>query len=194
MPGEQAASQGWAIWITGLPGCGKSSLARAVRDALAERGVQADILEMDALRKQWFPEPTYSSEERGMAYALLADEAVALTRRDRNVIIDATAPALAMRRAARSRIPRFAEAHVRCSVETAMRREEARPQGKVMAGLYRKALERKATGRQFEGLGLVPGVDVPFEEDPLAEVVVDGEAQGLEGARDALLNFLARWL
>lgn len=194
MSDASTPSQGWAVWITGLPGCGKSSLARAVRDALDARGVQVEILEMDALRKTWFPEPTYSAEERDMAYALLADEAVAQTRQGRNVIIDATAPALAMRRAARKRITRFAEAHVRCSPETAMRREEARPQGKVMAGLYRKALERKATGRRFEGLGLVPGVDVPFEEDPQAEVVLDGEAQGPEQSRDALLDFLARWM
>ncbi len=193
MNGGNTAPHGWAIWITGLPGCGKSTLARAVRDALLARGVRVEILEMDALRKTWFPEPTYSAEERDMAYALLVDEAAALTRQGRNVIIDATAPALAMRRSARKRIARFAEAFVRCSVDTAMRREEARPEGKVMAGLYRKALERKATGRRFEGLGLVPGVDVPFEEDPAAEVVVDGEIEGLSRARDKVLDFLARW-
>ncbi|WP_027367956.1 adenylyl-sulfate kinase [Desulfocurvibacter africanus] len=193
MSDTSAPSRGWAIWITGLPGCGKSSLARAVREVLQARGGRAEILEMDARRKAWFPQPTYSAEERARAYALLVDEAVALTQQGRNVIIDATAPALTMRQAARERLQRFAEVHVRCSAQTAMRREDARPQGKVMAGLYRKALERKATGRQFEGLGLVPGVDVPFEENPQAEVVVDGEVEGVEQARDKVLRFLARW-
>lgn len=193
MSDTSAPSLGWAIWITGLPGCGKSSLARAVREALEGRGVLAEILEMDARRKAWFPQPTYSAEERARAYELLADEAVALTQQGRNVIIDATAPTLDMRQAVRERLDRFAEIHVRCSVETAMRREDSRPQGKVMAGLYRKALERKATGRQFDGLGLVPGVDVPFEENPQAEVVVDGEIEGVEQARDKVLDFLARW-
>ncbi|EMG37977.1 adenylylsulfate kinase-like kinase [Desulfocurvibacter africanus PCS] len=193
MSDTSAPGRGWAIWITGLPGCGKSSLARAVREALEALGVRAEILEMDARRKEWFPQPTYSAEERARAYELLADEAVALTRQGRNVIIDATAPALAMRQAVRERLDRFAEVHVRCSVETAMRREDSRPQGKVMAGLYRKALERKATGQQFEGLGLVPGVDTPFEENPQAEVVVDGEVEGVAQARDKVLEFLARW-
>jgi adenylylsulfate kinase len=193
MSDTSAPSRGWAVWITGLPGCGKSSLARAVREALEASGVQVEILEMDARRKEWFPQPTYSAEERARAYELLVDEAVALTRQGRNIIIDATAPALAMRQAARERLERFAEVHVRCSAQTAMRREDSRPQGKVMAGLYRKALERKATGRQFEGLGLVPGVDTPFEENPRAEVVVDGEVEGVEQARDKVLDFLARW-
>ncbi|MEG6551947.1 adenylyl-sulfate kinase, partial [Desulfocurvibacter africanus] len=38
MSDTSAPSRGWAIWITGLPGCGKSSLARAVREALEGRG------------------------------------------------------------------------------------------------------------------------------------------------------------
>jgi len=185
---------GWAIWITGLPGCGKSTLARAVRQALEARAVQAEILEMDARRKAWFPNPSYSAEERRQAYELLVNEAAALTAQGRNVIIDATAPLLAMRRAARERLACFAEIHVRCSAGTAMEREESRPQGKVMAGLYRKALERQATGRQFEGLGQVPGVDVPFEEDPRAEVVLDGEALGVEQACARVLDFLHGWL
>ena len=63
-----------------------------------------------------------------------------------------------------------------------------------MAGLYAKALERRATGRQFPGLGQVIGVDVPFEENPQAECVVDAEHLDITQERDAVLTFLDDWL
>ena len=185
--------QGWAIWVTGLPGCGKSTLARLVAETLAVRGVRAELLSMDARRKTYFPHPTYSDQERAKAYELLADEAVTLTRQGRNVLIDATAPAKNMRRRARRAIPRFAEIHLGCDAEAAMQREAARPEGQVMAGLYAKALERKRSGREFPGLGKVPGVDVPFEEDERAELVLDAHAAPKELCA-RVVELLTPWL
>ncbi len=185
---------GAALWFTGLPGSGKSSVARAVCDSLAAQGLPVALLQMDARRKAYFPQPTYSDAEREQAYVRFAEEAAALARSGKLVLLDATAPKRAMRDYARALIPRFAEIHIRCSLKTAMAREAARPEGLVMADLYAKALERQATGRQFPDLGQVIGVDVPFEENPAAECVVDAERLNIEQARDAVLEFLGRWL
>ncbi len=184
-----------ALWFTGLPGSGKSAVARAVREAVAERLPRVTLLELDARRRAYFPNPAYDEAEREAAYRLFAEEAAACLRQgDDLVLMDATAPRLAMRAHARSLMPRFAEVHVKCSLKTAMAREAARPDGKVMAGLYAKAMMRKATGRQFPGLGQVIGVDVPFEEDPAAECVVDAEHLTVEQGRDVVLEFLRGWL
>lgn len=183
-----------AIWFTGLPGSGKSALAKAVAHYLRLAGTDAAYLELDARRKAYFPKPTYSEAEREAAYKRFAEEAAALSRQGSGlVIMDASAPRLAMRAYARSLLPHFAEVHVRCSLATAMAREAARPEGKVMAGLYAKAMMRKATGREFPGLGQVIGVDVPFEEDPAAECVVDAEHLTIEQGRDVVLAFLRGW-
>jgi adenylylsulfate kinase len=182
------------VWFTGLPGSGKSAVARAVQAGLRAMGRGAVLLQMDVRRKVYFSHPTYSNEERERAYGLFAAEAAALAAMGKGVLMDGTAPRLSMRRAARDLIPRFAEVHVRCSLTTAMAREAARPDGRVMAGLYAKALERRHTGRAFPGLGQVVGVDVPFEEDPGAELVLDSEELGVEEARDRVLDFLKRWL
>ena len=189
-----ADRQGWAVWIVGLPGSGKSALARGVRDALKERGVDAVLLEMDARRKAYFPEPEYTQEERERAYALFAEEAAGLTREGLNVIMDGSAYKTAMRRYARSLIPRFAEVYVRCDLETAMARESGRPAGKVVADLYRKAIERRDTGRRFEGLGEVIGVDVAFEQDPQAEFVIDNTRLAKAETLGKTLHFLDTWL
>ena len=77
-----------------------------------------------------------------------------------------------------------------CDLEEAMRREAGRPEGLVMADLYAKALKRRRTGEQFEGLGEVIGVDVEFEVDPGAEFIIDNTtpAQGRDPEKDAALS------
>ena len=186
-------SNGWAVWFTGLPGCGKSTLAKAVRRALAERGEPVIHLEMDARRKVYFPTPTYSPEERTQAYERFIQEAAELAGQGQGVLMDATAHRLAVRTAARNRIHRFAEVFIRCPLDLAMARERERPEGLVMAGLYEKALDRRRTGREHPGLGQVIGVDVPFEANPDAECVVDGAVSTIDQARDQVLRFLEKW-
>jgi len=197
-PTEPAgASPGWALWFTGLPGCGKSTIARAVHAALAARGLAAELLVMDERRKQYFKHPAYSPEERAQAYALIAREAADLTAQGRAVILDATAHRLAMRQEARALIPRFAEVLVRCPLAEAMRREAVRAQGHhkgyVMPGMYQKALERRRSGLAVPGLGEVVGVDVAYEENPAAECVLDA-LRPVEENAGAVLAFLDRWL
>ncbi|MFZ5811961.1 MAG: adenylyl-sulfate kinase [Thermodesulfobacteriota bacterium] len=185
---------GAAIWFTGLPGSGKSSVARAVAEALAAEGRPATLLSMDARRKAYFPRPEYTEAEREKAYRMFAEEAAGLARQGELVFMDATAHRKAWRDHARSLIPRFAEVQVSCPVSVAMAREAARPEGLVMAGMYAKAIRRKTTGEAVPGLGEVVGVDVPFEADPHAECVVDAGVLTMEQARDEVLRFLGEWL
>ncbi|MDP2846980.1 MAG: adenylyl-sulfate kinase [Humidesulfovibrio sp.] len=197
-----SAHAGWALWFTGLPGCGKSTIARAVHGELARRGVDASLLLMDERRKAYFPHPAYSAEERAQAYTLFAREAADLVAAGRGVILDATAHRLVMRQEARSVIPRFAEVLVRCPLPEAMRREAVRSsqsamgghhRGYVMPGMYQKAIMRKRTGVAVPGLGQVVGVDVQYEENPEAECVLDAMRPVEENAR-AVLQFLDAWL
>jgi adenylylsulfate kinase len=192
--GPGTARQGAAIWFTGLPGAGKSSLAKAVLEVLRGRCVDAVWHQMDFLRKNYFPHPTYSVEERREAYRRFALEAAELAGAGRIVLMDGSGPETAMRGLARKLIPRFAEVHLDCPVSVAMAREAARPEGLVMAGLYAKAMKRKATGQQFEGLGPVIGVDVPFETDPRAELVLDVKALSMEDMRERVLERFSDWL
>jgi Adenylylsulphate kinase len=41
----------WAIWITGLPGSGKTTIARAAAEKLRGRGVSVKIHDLDTLHK-----------------------------------------------------------------------------------------------------------------------------------------------
>ncbi|KUJ94825.1 MAG: adenylylsulfate kinase [Desulfonauticus sp.] len=185
---------GFIFWFVGLPGCGKSSLARFLAEKLATKGLDIVLLEMDERRKKYFPQPSYTKEERELAYQMFAEEGLALAKEGKGVILDGTAYKQKYRSFLRARFSPFAEIYVKCTLNTAMERESKRPQGKVMANLYAKALERKKTGKQFPGLGEVIGVDVPFEEDSKAEFTLENDFLSLEEAREKIYAFAINWL
>jgi adenylylsulfate kinase len=60
--------EGFAVWVTGLPASGKSSLAAALEAKLKARGVDAAVLESDVLRPLLTPHPRYDEEERLIFY------------------------------------------------------------------------------------------------------------------------------
>lgn len=187
MPKAQQHNTGCAVWFVGLPGSGKSTLARGVAESLRARGEDVVYLQMDEQRKKYFPDPAYTPEERETAYRMFAEEGAELAG-TKTVIMDGTAHELAMRQHARKLAPCFIEVYIRCPLEVAMKREAGRPEGLVMADLYHKALERKKSGRDVEGLGQVIGVDVPFEENPDAECVLDSDRVRPEEGRDRIVK------
>ena len=77
---------GWCVWVTGLPGSGKSVVAKALQERLQRRNIEAQILSSDALRKAVTPKPRYTEEERDMFYSVLVLVAKYLTENGINVI------------------------------------------------------------------------------------------------------------
>jgi predicted kinase len=73
------------IIVCGLPGSGKSSLSKQ----LAKR-FSAVHLNSDAIRKELFPKPSYSEEEKKTVYMEMARQAGEILGRGNNVIADAT--------------------------------------------------------------------------------------------------------
>lgn len=154
--------------MTGLPGSGKSTIAQALLDDLKEKGIPAQIVSSDMLRRVVTPTPTYTEEERDMVYGCIVFVAELLTRNGVNVVIDATANRRKYRDQARRKIPRFMEAYIRCPLEVCIRREAER--GKTFyapRGIYRKALQGESA--------TVPGMGVPYEEPLNPEVVMDSD-------------------
>ena len=144
----------WAVWITGLPGSGKSVVARAAVEAIAAAGEPVMLLELDEMRRFVTPAPTYSDAERELVYRALVYVASTLVDAGVPVVIDATAHRRAWRDLARAVIPSFAEVQLTCPVAVCRERERTRPAGNAPQGIY------AAAGGPG---GRVPGVDVPYE-------------------------------
>lgn len=174
----------WAVWITGLPGSGKTTLTRQVAAALGTRGVPVKVLELDEIRQVVTPTPTYSEAEREIVYRALAYMAKLVTEAGVPVLIDATAPRRAWRDLARSLIPAFAEVQLLCPLEVCRERERNRHGGYAPRAVYARGGLPGAT---------VPGVDVPYEESLHPELVLNTHECDLWTAVQEVL-FLARRL
>jgi predicted kinase len=73
------------IIICGLPGSGKSSLARKLKTQLP-----AAYLNSDIVRKQIFKKPQYTPEEKKQVYDEVVNQAEKMLLKKKNVIVDAT--------------------------------------------------------------------------------------------------------
>lgn len=139
----------FAVWITGLPASGKSTLAAALKGELAQRGVQAAVLESDELRRILTPKPRYDEEERDAFYGAMLHLGLLLLRQGVPVIFDATANLRRYRDRARELIPRFFEVYVDTPLDVCRARDPK--------GLYRAAP------------GSLPGLQAPYEPPPRPE-------------------------
>jgi len=168
------SSHGFAIWLTGLPSSGKTTIAHALAHFLSERSISVQVLDSDELRKKLTPNPSYSREERDWFYEMVVFLAALLTDNGVNVLIAATAPRRAYREAARSRIRRFAEAYLVCSPEVCRSRDPK--------GIWKKAEEGK--------ISALPGAGAPYEPPEAPEILVDAACLSAEEAAKEILHLL----
>jgi adenylylsulfate kinase len=165
---------GFAIWLTGLPSSGKTTLAHALSRLLAERGLAVQILDSDELRRRLTPSPTYSAEERDWFYDIITFLAELLTTNGVNVLIAATASQRAYRQAARERIVRFAEVHVACPPGVCRTRDPK--------GLWARANRGEITN--------LPGAGALYDAPDAPEARVDTASYSPEAAARRLLGHL----
>jgi adenylylsulfate kinase len=157
---------GWCVWITGLPGSGKSAVSEALLDQLAREGVRAQLVSSDALRRVVTPNPAYSLEERDMVYSTLIYVARLLTTNGVNVVIDATGNLRRYRQNARQEIPRFIEAYLKCPIRICMKREAERSETyDAPKDIYVRAMRGEAS--------TVPGFGQPYEPPLSPEITLD---------------------
>ncbi|MBS7610154.1 adenylyl-sulfate kinase [Candidatus Bathyarchaeota archaeon] len=167
--------KGWALWITGLPSSGKSTLARAVLRRLAELGVRAQILESDELRRVLTPQASYSEEERDRFYEALVYIGRLLVENGVNVIFDATANKRRYRDLGRQEIGKFMEVYAKCPLSVCISRDAK--------GIYKAAMGGKAY--------TVPGIQAPYEEPENPDVVVETDKETPEEGSRIIVEALA---
>lgn len=178
-------SSGWCVWVTGLPGSGKSVISHALLAKLKAKGINAQILSSDMLRKAVTPKPTYSLKERDIVYATLVFIAKLLTENGVNVIIDATGNLRRYRDKARKQIPRFIEAYIRCPLDICIERESKRGiTFHAPKDIYKKGVTGKSS--------TVPGLGVPYETPLKPEVTIDSERFSPEECAEKILTTLKK--
>ena len=164
----------FALWITGLPASGKSTIVSHLLPKLQQIGLPVEVLESDQVRRTLTPQASYTNEERDVFYRALAFTGSRLMAHGITVIFDATASRRAYRDFARQLIPRFAEVAVHCPLAVCMERDKK--------GTYEKGQRLDST--------TVPGLQAPYESPLNPDVTIDTTTTGPERAVRQILAFI----
>ena len=180
-PGARAG-RGFTVWLTGLSGAGKTTLARRLGPELERRGHLVEHLDGDVVRTHLSKGLGFSRADRDTNIERIAWVASRMTRLGAAVIVAAISPYERTRQSARALVEphgAFVEIYVAASVEACARRD--------VKGLYAKAFAGQLKG--------FTGVDDPYElpsqpelrieterctpEDAVAEILAELERRGI---------------
>ncbi len=173
---ETAGHRGAVIWITGLSGSGKSTVADRLEYRLWKRGCRTYLLDGDNIRMGLNKDLGFSDEDRrenmrriSEVAALFADSAVI-------VITAFISPFRKERSLARNLLEkgRFIEVFARCPLNICEKRDPK--------NLYKKAREGEISN--FTGIGSA------YEEPEMPEVVIETDKLSVEESVDIILKKL----
>jgi bifunctional enzyme CysN/CysC len=152
---------GRALWLTGLSGSGKSTIADAVERDLHSQGIRTFVLDGDNVRHGLNKDLGFTAEDRAENVRRVAEVARLMVESGTVVIVALVSPFRGDRRAARDLFDPgdFVEVFVRTPVEVCAARDPK--------GLYAKA----ASGE----LPNLTGVGQDYEEPLSPDLVVAGD-------------------
>lgn len=178
------SERGLVLFLTGLSGSGKSTIARDLADVLAERGDrQVSLLDGDVVRQLLSAGLTFSRADRDLNIARIGYVAAEVARHGGIAICAPIAPFAAARARVRQQVSDVGDFFL-IYVATPIEVCEARDR----KGLYAKA--RAGLIEPFTG------VSDPYEEPTDAELIIDTSAVSRSEAVQSVLSMLTAggWL
>ncbi|OMP77245.1 adenylyl-sulfate kinase [[Flexibacter] sp. ATCC 35208] len=169
-------TEGFTIWLTGLSGAGKSTIAEMLHREFLERQLPCETLDGDVVREHLSKGLSFSREDRDINVMRIGFVANLLARHGVVVIVSAISPYNDARNLVRQRIDNFIEVYVKCPIEECERRD--------VKGLYKKA--RTGVIKSFTG------IDDPYEEPLQPEVICYTDHETVEHSVEKILHYLER--
>ena len=176
---EKLLSQkGVAIWFTGLPSSGKSTLAHAVEEELYTRGHLSYVLDGDNIRHGLNKNLGFSPEDREENIRRIGEVAKLFAQAGVITMTAFISPYRRDRDKARHLLEdgEFIEVFVKVSLEEAEQRDPK--------GLYKKA--RAGEIKEFTG------ISAPYEEPLNPELAVDTNKLDLAKSKDMVIQYLEK--
>ncbi|YCM42416.1 adenylyl-sulfate kinase [Verrucomicrobiaceae bacterium 227] len=164
---ELLGQKGIVLWMYGLSGSGKSTIAAAVERKLHEQGRFVVILDGDNFRNGLNSDLGFSDEDRKENVRRVSEVAKMFASQGIIVLVSVITPKQALRDQAREIVgPAFREIFIQASYETCAQRDPKGLYAKVAAGEI----------KQFTGK------DSGFEEPESPDLVVETENESVEDA------------
>jgi adenylylsulfate kinase len=168
--------RGVTVWLTGLSGSGKSTIAVAAEAELVGRGHLAYVLDGDNIRHGLNANLGFSPEDRTENIRRIGEVSKLFSESGVIVFTSFISPYRADRDAVRELMPEgdFVEVYVDASVETC--------EGRDVKGLYKKA--RAGEIPEFTG------ISAPYEAPESPELVLDTNRQTVQESVEQLVEHL----
>ena len=164
------------IWLTGIPGSGKTTLALELEKYYQQKDVPIEILDGDVIRKTLSKDLGFSPEDRKEHNRRVIFVAQILSKNGVTVIVPLISPYRETREFARKEIPNFVEVWVKASVDECIKRDPK--------GLYKKAL----TGE----IKNLTGLQAPYEEPQNPEIILDTEKHDVKESIEQITSTLKK--
>ena len=166
------------LWLTGLSGAGKSTIANLVEKRLAAEGRHTYLLDGDNVRHGLNKDLGFTEQDRVENIRRVSEVARLMTDAGLIVLVSFISPFRAERRAARALFPEgeFLEVFIDTSLAEAERRD--------VKGLYGKA--RRGELKNFTG------IDSPYEAPENPELRIDTQQVSAADAADLIVEEMRR--
>jgi adenylylsulfate kinase len=162
------------LWFTGLSGCGKSQLSKAVYENLQRRTTRVEYFNGSRIR-EIFPEIGYSPEDRIDHIKKIGKLIKILEDNNTSVVGSFESPFEESRNHLRDNLKTYVEIYIHASLDYCIRNNNNR-------GLYDKAMSGE--------LDNFVGVSIKYEEPKYPEIRIDIENQSIEESTKQVLKYL----
>ena len=166
--------QGFTLWLTGLSGAGKTTVAVALENELHERGLLIERLEGDTVREGLTRDLGFSKEDRDKNIERVCFVAKLLSRNKVGVVASFISPYREARNNVRQQTTNFIEVYVNAPLDVCAARD--------VKGLYAKAF-----AGQIQGF---TGVNDPYEAPENPEITLHTDKETLEQSVGKIITYL----
>ena len=168
--------KGVILWLTGLSGAGKTTIARGVEYQLKVRNCLVEVLDGDEIRRHISKELGFTKEDREINIRRIGFVANLLSRNGIVAIVAAISPYQAIRDEIRMMSENFIEVYVDAPLEVCEARD--------VKGLYAKA--RSGQIRNFTG------IEDPYEAPINSEIICYTTKESIEECINKVIAELER--
>ncbi len=166
--------KGYTLWLTGLSGAGKTTIAIALAEKLKAHGHRIERLDGDVVRQSLTRDLGFSKEDRDKNIERVTFVAKLLSRNEVGVVASFISPYQETRDYVRQETTNFVEVFVHAPLEVCAERD--------VKGLYAKAFS-----------GEIPnftGVSDPYEAPDNADLIVNTHLESVDESVEKIIGYL----
>ncbi|MDT8307308.1 MAG: adenylyl-sulfate kinase [Anaerolineae bacterium] len=171
---SQKDQEGFVVWMTGLSGAGKTTIAHVLVDELKQRGLRVERLDGDVVRQSLTRDLGFSKEDRDKNIERVTFVAKLLSRNGVACVCSFISPYQAVRDMVRAETTNFVEVFVDAPLDVVIARD--------VKGMYKKAIAGEIAN--------FTGISDPFEAPANPDVHVRTDKQSVEESAQAILAYL----